>query len=61
MYCLPNDIWVIKLRRVRWIGHVTHMGRGEVHRGFWWGNPEGERQLGRPMQLREDNIKMDLQ
>jgi len=23
---------------MRWAGHVAHMGRGEVHTGFWWGN-----------------------
>jgi hypothetical protein len=29
---------LIKLRRVRWAGHVALWGRGEVHKGFWWGN-----------------------
>jgi len=29
---------VIKSRRMRWAGHVAHMGRGEVCTGFWWGN-----------------------
>jgi hypothetical protein len=23
---------------MRWVGHVAHLGRGEVHTGFWWGN-----------------------
>jgi hypothetical protein len=23
---------------MRWVGHVALMGRGEVGRGFWWGN-----------------------
>jgi hypothetical protein len=23
---------------MRWAGHVEHMGRGRVNRGFWWGN-----------------------
>jgi len=22
-YCSPNIVWVIKLRRVRWVGHVA--------------------------------------
>ena len=35
--------------------------RGEAYIGFWWGKPEGKRQLGRPKRRREDNIKMDLQ
>ena len=31
----PNIIRVIKSRRLRWAGHVTCIGRGEVHAGFW--------------------------
>jgi len=26
LYCSPNIIWVIKSRRMRWAGYVTHMG-----------------------------------
>jgi hypothetical protein len=52
---------VIKLRRVRWAEIVTHMGRGEVCTGFWWGKPEGKRPLGRPRHRREDNIRMDCE
>ena len=26
MYCSLNIIWVIKSRRMRWAGHVAHMG-----------------------------------
>ena len=33
----PNIIWVIKLRRVRWAGHVERRGIGELRTGFWWG------------------------
>jgi len=32
-----------------------------VHTGFWWENPEGKRQLGRPRHRWEDNIKIYLQ
>jgi hypothetical protein len=28
--------------------------------GFWWGKPEGQRPLGRPTQIWEDNINTDL-
>jgi hypothetical protein len=28
----------IKPRTLRWEGHVTLMGRGEVSNGFWWEN-----------------------
>jgi hypothetical protein len=35
MICTPHQIlFVIKSRRMRWAGHVTCMGRGEVHAGF---------------------------
>jgi len=34
----PNIIRVIKSRRIRLVGNVVRMGRGEVHTGFWWGN-----------------------
>ena len=33
LYCSPNIIWVMKLRRMRWVGHVAHMGeRGGAYR-----------------------------
>ena len=31
LYCSPNIIWVIKMRRVRWVGNVARMG-GEERR-----------------------------
>jgi hypothetical protein len=38
LYSSPNIVRVIKSRRMRWAGHVAHMGKGEVHTSFWWGN-----------------------
>jgi hypothetical protein len=38
LYYLPNIIRVTKSRRMRWVGHVASMGRGEIHMGFWWGS-----------------------
>jgi hypothetical protein len=60
LYSLPNIVRVVKLRRMRWAGHVERMGevRG-VHRVLV-GKPEGKRPLGRPRRRREDNIKIDL-
>jgi len=51
---------VIKSRRMRWAGHVAHMGeeRG-VYRALV-GKPEGRRPLERPRRRRVD-IRMDLQ
>jgi len=38
LYSSPNIIRIIKLRRIRWTGHVARIGKGEVCIGFWWGN-----------------------
>ena len=60
LHSLPNIVWVVKSRRMRWSGHVARMveGRG-VHRVLV-GKPEGKRPLERPRRRWEDNIKMDL-
>jgi len=51
---------MIKLR-MRWAGHVAHMGmRRGVYRVLV-GKPERKRPLGRARCRWEDNIKMDLQ
>ena len=34
LYSLPNVVRVVKSRRMRWVGHVARMGRGEVCTGF---------------------------
>ena len=61
LYSLPNIVWVVKSRRMRWAGHVARMGQGRgVHRVLV-GRPEGKRPLGRPRRRWGDNIKMDLQ
>jgi len=52
---------VIKLRRMKWVGHVAHMG---MRRGIYRilvGKPEGKSPLGRPRHRWEDDIKVDLQ
>ena len=61
LYSLPNIVRVVKLRRMRWAGHVARMGEGRgVHRVLV-GKPEGKRPLGRPRRRWEDNISKDLQ
>ena len=37
LYSSPNIARVVKLRRMRWAGHVVRMG-GESRTGFRWGN-----------------------
>ena len=61
LYSLPNIVQVVKLRRMRWAGHVACIGEGRgVHRVLVR-KPEGKRPLGRPRYRWEDNIQMDLQ
>jgi len=60
LYCSPNIIRVIKLRRMRWTGHVARMGERRGVYSVLVGKPEGKRPLGRPREKRDDNINMDL-
>jgi len=46
---------------MRWTDHVARMGERRGAYRFFVGKPEGNRPLGRPMPIWEDNIKMDLQ
>ena len=48
LYSSSNIVLVIKSRRMRWAGHVAHMGeRRGVYR-FWWGNLSERDHLGDP-------------
>jgi hypothetical protein len=52
---------MIKMRGMRWAGHVVHMGeRRDAYRDLV-GRPEGKRPLGRLRHTWENNTKMDLQ
>ena len=52
---------MIKSRRMRWVGHVAHMGESRGVYRVLVGKPKGKRPLGRPRFRWEANIKMDLQ
>jgi hypothetical protein len=56
----PSVIRIIKLRRVRWAGHVARMGEKRNVYRLLVGKPEEKRSLERPRRRRIDNIKMDL-
>ena len=47
-YSSPNIVRVIKSRRMRWAGHVAHMGEERGVYRVLVGKPEGRRPLGRP-------------
>jgi hypothetical protein len=59
LYSSPN-IRQIKLRRMRWVGHVAHMGEDRKVYKVLVGRPERKRPLRRPRHRWEDGIGMDL-
>ena len=61
LYASPNIVRVIKSRRMRWAGHVAHMGEKRGVYRVLVGKPEGKTPLGIPRRRWVDNIKMDLQ
>ena len=61
LYSSPNIVRVIKSRRMRWAGHVAHMGQERGVYRVLVGKLEGKRPLGRPRCRWVDNIRMDLQ
>ena len=48
LYCSPNIVRVIKSRRIKWVGHVAHMGERRGVYGFWWGNLRETDHVGDP-------------
>jgi hypothetical protein len=63
MICTPHQIifGVIKSRRMRWAGNVAGMTDRRAAYRVLVGRPDGNRPLGRPRRILENNIKMDLQ
>jgi hypothetical protein len=57
---LASIVRMIKARRMRWAGHVAHMGEVRGAYNILVGRPEGRRPLERPRRRWEDNIKMNL-
>jgi len=61
LYCSHNIVRVIKLRIIRWAGHVARMGEKRGVYRVLVGIPERKRPLGRPRRGWEDNINMNNQ
>jgi hypothetical protein len=60
LYSSPNINQVTKLIRIRWAGHVAHMGlKRIVYRVLVWKH-QGKTPLGRNSNRLEDNIEMEL-
>jgi hypothetical protein len=60
LYSSPDIISQIISRRMRWAGHVAHMGEGRKLHMFLMGKAEGKGPLGRPRRRWEDGLKADL-
>jgi hypothetical protein len=56
---LSSNMRVIKLRRMRWAGHIACKMRNADK--ILVGKPEGKRPLRRPRDMQEDYIRVDLQ
>jgi hypothetical protein len=48
LYCSPSIVQVMKLRKMRWVGHVAQLGEGRGMYRVLVGKPKGKRTLGRP-------------
>jgi hypothetical protein len=56
-----NIIRVIKSKRIKWVGHVAHMGETRNSYKILAEKPEWKRPLGRPRRRWKNTIRMDLQ
>ena len=61
MYRSHNIVRVIKIRRLRWAGHVARMEEGMSAFKILTGTPARKRPLGRTRRIWEDNIRMDVE
>jgi hypothetical protein len=50
-----------KVRRMKWVGHITRIGERRDVFSVLVRKPEGKRPLGRPRHRWENNIKMYIQ
>jgi hypothetical protein len=57
---MRSIIRTMKLRKMRWAGHVARMGEKRNANRSLAGKPEGRRPLGRPRRRWVYNIRMDL-
>jgi hypothetical protein len=60
LYCSGNIITVLKLRKVRWVGHVARMGEMRYAYKILIGKPEGKI-FGRSKCKWDNNIRTNLE
>jgi hypothetical protein len=59
-YSSPNIVWMIKSRRMRWVGHVAHAGKRRGACKVLVEKPEGKRPFGTHRHRWKNDTKMDL-
>jgi hypothetical protein len=60
LYSSPSIIRIVKVRRMRWVGHLAWMRENRNAYRLLVGKPDWRRPLGRPRRRWLDNIRMDL-
>jgi hypothetical protein len=60
LYSSPSIIRIIKVRRMRWVGHVARMGEKRDAYRLLVEKLEGSRPLGRPRHRWVNNIRINL-
>jgi hypothetical protein len=60
LYSSPSIIRIMKLRKMRWAGHVARMGEKRNAYRLLVGKAEGKRPVGRPRCRWVDNTRMDF-
>jgi hypothetical protein len=53
-------IRMIKLRRMKWAGHVAELGRRGMHIRYWWERQNEKRPVERQRRRWVDNTKMNF-
>ena len=59
-YYIPNIIWSLKSKMMRWMGHVAYVKEKRNTNRALVGEPEEKGPHGEPKHRWEDNIKMIL-
>jgi hypothetical protein len=60
LFLFVITLFNVEWRRMRWVGHMAHMGEERKVYRILMGKSEGKRPLERPRHRWEDGIRMDL-
>ena len=60
LYKEPDIVRLIKIHRLRWVGHIERMEEGQPTKHIFYQKPMGSRKRGRPRSRFKDQIEEDL-